>query len=218
MTWSNTFLKVSRSDILEAHLRILAPHLHFGSLSMLRIVPFTLVITFIALGVMLITPASGNPGRPATAVYHVPCQTEYCAGIEPEDLQVHVTGIRYDTLELYFRNEVARVPIRGATNLHMNQSVLLARKNILGTFAIRFGQSSDRVIAYAWFTDEAKPVPTAELQPFPGEPLTLRWMTDRILKIVPSCDQNRSLIIRFTNQGNKRWERYDGPTDEWLPL
>src|SRR5688572_23311158 len=57
------------------------------------------------------------------------CQTEYCAGDQPDDLQVHVTGRGFDTLEMCFRNELYREQISNGLNLHCNQNILLARKN-----------------------------------------------------------------------------------------
>lgn len=150
-------------------------------------------------------------------------QTEYCAGDQPDDLQVHVTGKGFDTLEMYFRNEVYRQQIPNGTNLHCNQNIILARKNPLGTFAVRYGERTDRIIAFAWFLEPdgkptPKPISTGELRPFPDEPVSMRWVSDRVLKIVPSCDQDRSLILRFTNEGGKNWQKFDAAANEWKSL
>jgi len=155
---------------------------------------------------------------PASAPCPVACQTEYRAGEQASDLQVHLTGRSLQTLEMYFQNEVYRDQIPGDPTRPVCPCVLLAPKNPLGTFAVRFGECGDAVVAYAWHSDvKTKPVSTNELRPFPGESVAVRWMTDRILKIVPGADNERSLIIRFTNSPAS-WERFDSSTNTWSPL
>ena len=146
------------------------------------------------------------------------CETAFYAGDQPNDLQVHVVGRALDTLEIYFQNEVYRETLPGTVLSNRCFAVFLAQKNPLGTFAVRFGQHSDRVIAFAYNTDvKTKPVSTKELRPFPDEPVTLRWMTDRILKLTPANDIDRSMIIRFSDSP-KKWERFDPATNKWDSL
>lgn len=121
------------------------------------------------------------------------------AGQDPEDLQVHVVGRTFDTVELYFREEFHRETLPQA-NLHCGR-VSLAPRNDLGTFAILLGGCQDTLAVYGWKRGEFVPT-RAEFTPAPGRPLNLRWVTPRILKA--TYGDGKELILRF-NDSDEGW-------------
>ena len=139
----------------------------------------------------------------------VPCPTIYKAGSEGDDLQVHVVGKTFDTIEAYFREEYYRETLP-LTNVHCGR-VSLAPKNPYGTFVVQLGACGDSIKAYGWKKGQFKPTTTKIITPEKGTPLNLSWVTPRILKATYGVD--KSLIIRF-NDSDEGWSllHSDGPT------
>src|SRR5690348_11070355 len=86
------------------------------------------------------------------------CSTIYKAGTGGQDLQVHVVGKSFDTIEAYFREEYHRetLPLK---NLHCGR-ILLAPKNPYGTFVVQLGACGDSIKAYGWKNGQFAPTTT----------------------------------------------------------
>jgi hypothetical protein len=128
----------------------------------------------------------------------------FLAGSDLENLQVHVVGARRDKLEIYFRNEFFPDTLDGATNLQLNNSVVLAPANPYGTFAVRYGPDQETFKVYGWKKNETAPVSYGPIAVDRGSPACLRWVTPRILKITYGPEQSKTFILRF-NDSDTPW-------------
>ena len=77
-------------------------------------------------------PLGLQPQRPG-----LPRPDDSPAGTSPENLQVHIVGEAFDTLEVFYKENLYRETLTGSANLHCNNSVLLAPLSDFGTFAVR---------------------------------------------------------------------------------
>jgi hypothetical protein len=134
----------------------------------------------------------------------------YQAGEDPENLQVHVTGPNFNALEIYFKGEFfARRDIEGARDLHLRHSVILARQNPYGTFAVRYGDHQDTFRVYGW--KKTKDLDTyGPITPEPGSPVCLCWVTQRILKVTYGVHREKTLILEFNGDLD--------PPNDWVQL
>jgi hypothetical protein len=126
------------------------------------------------------------------------------AGGAPGDLKVHVVGPRYDTIEAFFKNELFyRETLAGAVNLHCGDNIFLAPANSYGTFAVRYGACGNSIKVYGWKRDQEKPEfrsVTFEA----GQPVQIRWITTRILKVTYGSNFGKEYILRF-NDSDVPW-------------
>lgn len=130
----------------------------------------------------------------------VACPTIYRAGDDADDLQVHVVGSRFDTIEAYFRQEYYRETLPTA-NLHCRR-VVLGPDDAYGTFAVQLGDACDSFKAYGWKQGKFEPTATMILTPEAGCCACLHWVTPRILKI--TWGRAKELVIRF-NDSDEGW-------------
>jgi hypothetical protein len=142
---------------------------------------------------------------PVCDVCEPPPGSVFRAGDEAANLQVHVVGTRFDTLEVYFSNQYFfRDKLNGAGDLRLDNSVILAPANPYGTFAVRYGPGQETFKVYGWKTNETSPVSFGPIAVDPGSPACLRWVTPRILKVTYGPEQSKTFILRF-NDSDKPW-------------
>jgi hypothetical protein len=125
------------------------------------------------------------------------------------DLQVHVTGPKLDTLQIFFRDELKVDVVDGSSNLHLGRSIVLAPVNpnsdkYYGTFAVRYGPHQDTFKVYGWKTSVSPTAciihPPITLEP--GSPVCLHWVTSRVLKVTYGLQQEKTYVIRFNDAQN----------------
>ncbi len=173
-------------------------------------------------GIASIGAASRPAELQAGSRRHQQCVSECCcspvcgpavltAGDQPADLQVHIVGDRYDTIEAFFKTELFyRETLPATCNLHCGQNVVLAPGNPNGTFAVRYGKHADSFRIYGWKKDQEKPE-IKELTLEAGHAVRLTWVTTRILKVHYGPCQAKEFIIRFNDSDTPWTVLYPGP-------
>ena len=153
----------------------------------------------------LCKPGCGHPIPQPCPPPCPPPPTILTAGPSPENLQVHIVGDDFGTIEAYFKEELYRETLPGATNLQCNNSVLLAPISDFGTFAVRFGPYYDTFKVFGWRkTDTASPVWFGPITLEPGCPIAMQWVTPQILKVTYGPNCSKEFILKFTD-GDDKW-------------
>ena len=151
------------------------------------------------------------------------CRTVYMAGEEDGQLQVHITGKSFNTVEAYFSNNYYTDTITGESNLHCHSHILLAKPSDYGTFAIRYGRCADQFVAYGFFkkdrqikiTNDPRQISHGDvglvLGVEPGFPISLSWVSNRLLKVKHGANGSKSLVLKFFgDEGSGYWSVLHG--------
>ncbi len=125
--------------------------------------------------------------------------TQLATGSDPEDLKIHIEGPYFDTIEVFFQNQFYRETFPNTAWLQYGNCIALAPKNPkkpLGTFAVLHGCGSS-VKVYGWTTSPVPPPKSMEIPVDMGCPVTMQWVTDRILKVRYGPGLAKETIVRF---------------------
>jgi hypothetical protein len=151
------------------------------------------------------------------------CQTVYRAGEQDGQLQVHISGTTFNTVETYLFDNYYVDAISGEMNLHCCSQILLAPPSDYGTFAIRYGRSHDQFVAYGVFkkgkqikiTNDSRQLTAGNVGLVVGVdtgfPISLGWVSTRLLKIKHGPQGSKSLVLKFFGaEGEGYWSVLDG--------
>jgi len=134
------------------------------------------------------------------------CQCPACAqprrckaGDESGDLKIHIVGNRANTVEAFFKEEYFRIDFPLTWDLGCGSDVKLAKKNTFGTFAVRFGMYRDRFQVFGWKEGKFQPEQTSVILLERGYPVTLEWVTSRILKVRYGRRLMKEYVLRFND-------------------
>lgn len=134
-----------------------------------------------------------------------PCSTvskpRRCStGDELGDLAVHVGGNKSNVVEAFFEEEnYFRIEFPETWDLGCGSDIKLAKKNDYGTFAVRFGKCRDRFQVFGWKVGKQKPEETPIIVLEEGYPVTLEWVTSRILKVKYGQGLQKEYVLRFND-------------------
>jgi hypothetical protein len=163
-------------------------------------------------------PARATPAPTGCAVELPP--TTFQVGDDPADLKVKVVGDRLNRLELYFSDEVRTLVVdRGSSHLNCYGRLGFAPKSDNGAFSVRFGPADESAQLFGWQKGGTGGAVT--LTPSPkvtlkvGAPVVVEWMSVRIARIYPAWAPDLVLIVRFSNQANVPWQKFNETSQSW---
>ncbi len=148
------------------------------------------------------------------------CSTFYQVGSDPDDLKIQVSGARFNKLEAYFRDEVQTWTIDQALNLHCHDQIVLAPESDFGAFAVRYGACDGTVQLFAWKKGGVGAVtltPSRAVSLSSSAPVYVQWITTRTARITVANSPDPLMIVRFSD-ADVAWQRFDEPSQSWLPL
>ncbi|WZO96092.1 hypothetical protein EP7_003072 [Isosphaeraceae bacterium EP7] len=123
-------------------------------------------------------------------------RTSFEAGSDSNDLRLRISGPTYNTVEAYFRNNLARRDFRDASKLYRRGQIAIASKGPNGAFAVRHGSKQDTFTAVAFKTDKETPE-VLTLTPKNGSPLLLEWVTPEVIRARYGESYLLSVSVRF---------------------
>lgn len=166
----------------------------------LLLVVFFLVSGPICVSAQQLQVGCGTPVLQCCPNLVIPKLKSLDVGEESEDLKLRIVGKQSATIEAYFREEYFRHQFLETFDLGCNEDVVAAKKNELGTFAVRFGKNRDQFQVFGFRKNNyAKPQSTPIIVLEEGCPIRLEWITSRILKVYYGPAQQKEYVIRFND-------------------
>lgn len=140
--------------------------------------------------------------RPQCCTAVAPCYTSLSSG----PLQIRISGVNRNTAEIYFGEaEYAQYAFPAEHFLCASHFMLAPQKNDFGAFLVRSGKTLNTVTLFGRIprTEDW----TSTTIEFPeGAPLSLEWVTSRILRIRHGGDLKSILVIRL-DEADDAWKQ-----------
>ena len=165
----------------------------------------------------------------------LPDQTEYQATEQPgaEDTQpkpyfkVRISGSPFDSLDFFLKGKSKEevyhqnLPISFCADIPPRLFLPSYLDRKAWVLAARSAPATDRFVAYAIPVENAEPkacvVASLECCPFPGEELSLSWVTGTIARVTRRCNADVALIVRY-NTDSEKWETCNANDQQWRSL